>query len=137
MNIVEEIKKIVNKLNELDNYSEGLINELSRLDLMQQDLLHYIEINKISTNEAYRLVREIKKVRNKRRKVKNDIDLIVRYNAQINKLVFKDNRQFLLTELFKLEKKLDKTYTNKIYTNEELESILKGEMLCTNNLKNN
>ena len=137
MNIVEEIKEIVNKLNELDNYSEGLINELSRLDLMQQDLLHYIEINKISTNEAYRLVREIKNVRNKRRKVKNDINLIAVYNAQINKLVFKDNRQFLLTELFKLEKKLDKTYTNKIYTNEELESILKGEMLCTSNLKNN
>ena len=137
MNIVEEIKKIVNKLNELDNYSEGLINELSRLDLMQQDLLHYIEFNKLSTNEAYRLVREIKKVRKKRRRVKNDIDLMARYNVQINKLVFKENRQFLLTELFKLEKKLDKTYTNKIYTNEELESILKGEMLCTSNLKNN
>ena len=39
MNVIEEITTIVTLLNELDNYSSGLVNKISELDLKQQDLL--------------------------------------------------------------------------------------------------
>lgn len=126
MNVIEEITTIVTLLNELDNYSSGLVNKISELDLKQQDLLHYIENNSLKTNECYRIIRELKKIRENRRKVKNDMDLMSKYNEQKTKLVSTDNRRFLLAEMHKREKILGKIYTNKGYTDEELESILKG-----------
>lgn len=126
MNVIEEITTIVTLLNELDNYSSGLVNKISELDLKQQDLLHYIENNSLKTNECYRIIRELKKIRENRRKVKNDMDLMSKYNEQKTKLVSTDNRRFLLAEMHKREKILGKSYTNKGYTDEELESILKG-----------
>ena len=126
MNVIEEITTIVTLLNELDNYSSGLVNKISELDLKQQDLLHYIENNSLKTNECYRIIKEMKKIRESRRKVKNDMDLLSKYNEQKTKLVSTDNRRFLLAEMHKREKILGKSYTNKGYTDEELESILKG-----------
>ena len=126
MNVIEEITTIVTLLNELDNYSSGLVNKTSELDLKQQDLLHYIENNSLKTNECYRIIRELKKIRENRRQIKNDMDLMSKYNEQKTKLVSTDNRRFLLAEMHKREKILGKSYTNKGYTDEELESILKG-----------
>lgn len=126
MNVIEEITTIVTLLNELDNYSSGLVNKISELDLKQQDLLHYIENNSLKTNECYRIIRELKKIRENRRQIKNDMDLMSKYNEQKTKLVSTDNRRFLLAEMHKREKILGKSYTNKGYTDEELESILKG-----------
>ncbi len=130
MNVIEEITTIVTALNELDNYSSSLDNKLSELDLKQQDLLHYIENNSLKTNECYRIIRELKKIRENRRKVKNDMELVYKYNEQKNKLVSTEYRQFLLTEMHKKEKALAKSYINKGYSGEELESILKG--VCNN-----
>lgn len=126
MNVIEEITTIVTLLNELDNYSSGLVNKISELDLKQQDLLHYIENNSLKTNECYRIIRELKKIRENRRQIKNDMDLMSKYNEQKTKLVSTDNRRFLLAEMHKREKILGKSYTNKGYTDEELEAILKG-----------
>lgn len=130
MNVIEEITTIVTALNELDNYSSSLDNKLSELDLKQQDLLHYIENNSLKTNECYRIIRELKKIRENRRKVKNDMELVYKYNEQKNKLVSTEYRQFLLAEMHKKEKALAKSYINKGYSGEELESILKG--VCNN-----
>ena len=126
MNVIEEVTTIVTLLNELDNYSSSLVNKISELDLRQQDLLHYIENNSLKTNECYRIIRELKKIRENRRQIKNDMDLMSKYNEQKIKLVSTDNRRFLLAEMHKREKILGKSYTNKGYTDEELESILKG-----------
>ena len=133
MNVIEEVTTIVTLLNELDNYSSGLVNKISELDLKQQDLLHYIENNSLKTNECYRIIRELKKIRENRRQIKNDMDLMSKYNEQKTKLVSTDNRRFLLAEMHKREKILGKSYTNKGYTDEELESILKGVWLCYRN----
>ena len=48
MEVVKTLQEITNTLDELDTYYDGLTNELSIIDLKIQDLLHYIENNKIS-----------------------------------------------------------------------------------------
>ena len=126
MNVIDEIKEVIDKLNKIDEYNSTLSSELSSLDNKQQDLLHYIENNKINILWCYRMIKEIKSVREKRRKVKNDMDVLIKYNEQKNKMISKENRQFLLSELFKKEKSLGKKYNNKKYTEEELQKILKG-----------
>ena len=126
MNVIEEIKDVVEKLDKIDEYSNSLTDSLSELDCKMQDLLHYIENNKINVLWCYRMLKEIKQIREKRRKVKNDMELLSKYNEQKTKIISKDNRQFLLAEIYKKEKSLSKNYTNKQYTEEEMQKIIKG-----------
>lgn len=126
MNVTEEIKEVVERLDRIDEYNNSLTDNLSELDCKMQDLLHYIENNKINVLWCYRMIKEIKQIREQRRKVKNDMDLLSKYNEQKTKIISKENRQFLLTEIYKKEKTLSKNYTNKQYTEEEMQKIIKG-----------
>lgn len=126
MNVIEEINDVVEKLDKIDEYNNSLTDNLSELDCKQQDLLHYIENNKINVLWCYRMIKEIKQIRQKRRKVKNDMELLSKYNEHKNKMISKENRQFLLAEVYKKEKMLSKNYTNKQYTDEEMQKIIKG-----------
>lgn len=126
MDVIEEIKNIVEKLDKIDDYSDSLSDKLSVIDSKLQDLLHYIENNKINVLWCYRMVKEIKMLREERRKIKNDMELLSKYSEQKNKIISKENRQFLMTEIYKKEKLLGKNYTNKQYTEEEMQKILKG-----------
>lgn len=126
MNVIEEIKNIVDKLDKIDDYSDSLSDKLSVVDSKLQDLLHYIENNKINVLWCYRMIKEIKILREERRKIKNDMELLSKYSEQKNKIISKENRQFLMTEIYKKEKILGKNYTNKQYTEEEMQKILKG-----------
>lgn len=126
MDILEEITKIIEKLNIVDGYCNSLTTDLNELDEKTQDLLHYIENNKISAFSCYRIIKELKGIRQKRRKVKQDIELSKKYQEQKNRLSSFDNRQFLLTELHKKEKQLHTEYKNRRYTEEDIQKILKG-----------
>lgn len=126
MDVIEEINEVVNRLNKIDEYSSTLADNLSELNCKQQDLLHYIENTKVSVLWVYRMIKELKNVRINRRKVKNDMELLSKFNEQKTKLLSKENRQFMLAEIYKKEKMLGKKYTNKKYTEEELQKILKG-----------
>ena len=127
MDVLKTITEIVNKLNEIDNYDSSLSQLLSECNEREQDLLHYIENNKINMLWCYKYVRELKKVREKRRNIKNDIERIMKFKEQKTKLASTiDNRQLMLAELNKREKQLNCPYKNRRYTEEELQKILKG-----------
>ena len=125
MNIVEEVKEIITKLNELNKYYEELPQQLGIQDSKEQDILHYIEDNKISAFEAYRLIKELKKVRDERRVIKNNYELLQVFNSNKNKIINQSNRQFLLQDLYVREKRLNSKYKNRQYTEEELKEIIK------------
>ena len=126
MNIVEEIKEIVSKLNEIDDYNSSLNQKLNVLDEKTQDILHYIENNKIAVFGCYRIIKELKQIRVERRKVKQDIELSRTYDEQKNKLSSKNNRQFLIQEICKREKQLQTTYKNRVYGEDEINGICGG-----------
>lgn len=125
MNIVEEVKEVISKLNAIDSYNSSLSQQLSIIDKKQQDILHLIESQKISAFEAYRIIKELRQVRFERRKIKNDMELLRVYDENKNKLSSNENRQFLLHEVCKKEKNLNTEYKYQEYTKEELESIIK------------
>ena len=126
MDVIQEITDIVDKLNKIDEYDSTLVDELSKLDQKQQDLLHYIEFNKVNILWCYRMIKEIKAVREQRRKVKNDIDLCGEFSKHKNKLISKENRQLLVAELHKKIKNNSVPYKNRQYTEEEMQKVLKG-----------
>ena len=124
MNVIEELKEAVSIINKVDEYKDSLVDRLSEQDKKLSDLLHYIENNKLSTAQCYRIVKEIKKQREIRRKVKNDMNILSTYDKHINKLLNTNNRSMLLAELYKVDKKLQAEYKNRTYTDEELEELL-------------
>ena len=126
MDVIEKITQTINLLNEIDEYNSTLTDKLSKLDSKEQDLLHYIENNKIHIFWCYRMIKEIKNIRIERRKVKNDMELLFRFNEIKTKIISKENRQFILAEIHKKEKQLQTVYKNRQYTEEELQKIIKG-----------
>lgn len=126
MNLIEELKIIIDKLNEIDNYTQTLGDQLSIEDKKTGDLLHYIENNKLSAFECYRLIKEMKDIRTNRRKIKNDMELTKTFDINKNKLLLKENRTFLINELYKRDKQLKTRYVNRYYQEEDLQMMLKG-----------
>ena len=127
MDVLKTITEIVNKLNEIDNYDSSLSQLLSECDEREQDLLHYIENNKINMLWCYKYVRELKNIREKRRNIKNDMERITKFKEHKTKLVSTiDNRKLMLAELNKREKQLNCPYKNRRYTEEDLQKVLKG-----------
>lgn len=125
MDIIYELDNSVKILNKLDDYIDTLIEELSNYDKRTTDLLHYIESNSLNAPQSCKIVKEIKKVRQERRKIKNDMELSRVYKDNINKLINVDSRNILMIKIHKMEKQLESEYQNRVYTQEDIENILK------------
>lgn len=126
MNIAYELDNGIQILNRVDEYIDTLVEELSNYDKRTTDLLHYIENNNLNAPQSCKIIKEIKKIRQERRKIKNDMELSKVYKDNINKLVNIDSRNMLMTKVHKTEKQLESEYQNRIYTQEDIDNILKG-----------
>lgn len=125
MNIIKELQEISNKLDEIDEYYNGLSDELSKVDCKIQDLLHYIEFNTIQVKWCYRMMKELKMLREKRRIIKNDMEILSKYTEIKNRLPSMESRKFMLAEIFKKEKQLNnQVYINRSYSEEEINNIV-------------
>lgn len=127
MDVVEQIEKVVKELDELDKYTSCLNQQLSIVDGKLQDIVHYIECNKINVLTCYNLVKKIKTLRVERRKIKEDMELSKRYDELKHKLATNmNNRKNILGELRGKKKQLATEYKPRQYSKEEMENILKG-----------
>ena len=126
MDVMAKINEAIKLLNSIDEYGSTLVSKLSDLDSKEQDILHYIENNRISVLWCYNIVKKLKDIRIERRKVKNDMELMSKYNDLKNRLSSKDNREFILSQLHVKEKQLNTTYKNRKYSEEDIRNILKG-----------
>lgn len=125
IDVVENIKQVIDILSKNDEYYHKLDGYYSSLDKKINFWLHYIEFNKIPVTRSYNLLRHIQELRNLRRKVKNDLDLFRAFNNNINKLCNEDNRQFLLASVCKQDSiNKNKKYSYSEYTEEEINVIL-------------
>lgn len=79
---IEQINSIFEQVKvDIEHYKK----ELSRLDLTEQDLLHFIEAENFSASRGYCLAKQIKEVREERRKIKNELEtLYTLYEKFIN-----------------------------------------------------
>lgn len=127
MKVIEKITQVVEILNEIDQYDSGLSQLLSECDEKEQDLLHFIENNKINMLWCYKYVRELKTIREQRRNIKNDMERINKFKEHKTKLASTIyNRQIMLAEINKREKQLNCPYKNRRYTEEEIQKVIKG-----------
>ena len=134
MNVKEKILEVIDILDQLEEYDSTLADKLSMSDSKIADLYHIIEMNKLKTNECYRIVQELRKVLCERRQIKDDISLLAIYKSQKEKLQNDKNRLFFKQSIYKKYKEISEpTYNTRVYTDEEIDKILRGEKECNTN----
>ena len=124
IDVISEVKMITQSLNKLDEYFDNLSDLQREIDYKLSDLYHYIENNQLRTNECYRIIKEIKKQREIRRRLKNDYELLKIYKNNYARFNNENNRKMLLADINKTNKELNKSYKNRIYSEEEMNQIL-------------
>lgn len=127
MDILSDIKEITEKMDAMDKYAENLPGLQSDVDSKISDLLHHIEHNNLKAFDAYRIVKEIHNQRVIRRKIKNDFELVKAFKMNSSKLCNEANRKMLLSEIYRLNNRLNLPYKNRVYSQEELNSIVYGK----------
>lgn len=125
MDIYNTLEQALSRLISVEHSKEKLQKEQCIVDQKIQWILHYIENEKINTKVSYRLIRELKILRKERRDIKNNLDQIRSFEDGIDKLKNVDSQALLLGQLRRLKnKQIEWTYTNDIYSEEEIKRIL-------------
>ena len=70
MSVIENIKKAISLLEENENYYQELFELQSQTDKKIDYWLHYIELEKVPVTQSYKIIKEIKRLRNLRRQYK-------------------------------------------------------------------
>lgn len=73
----EYVKQYNTFFNELCETKKRLSNELSEVDLQQQDILHFLEFEKCDAVTMVKATKKLKLVRQKRREIKNKYQVVV------------------------------------------------------------
>lgn len=108
-----------------DKRLKDLREELSKWDIIQDEILHYIEIHNLDAIKSCKLMKLLKEIRTGRRIVKNEIDIVQSLKATFidkykNKFIEKDIMQ-ALKSLKELENKQNNPKYTYQYLTEELE----------------
>ena len=125
MDIFKQFEKALAMLNTIETNEKILQEKQSEYDSKIQFWLHFVENNKMSTKQSYRIMRELKKLRTERREIKNNLDMLRSFHEAEDKLKGVDNRCMLLGQLRKLRNRQENwIYINEIYSDKEIEKIL-------------
>ena len=125
---IEELLKLMfNFFQNIDKRMSELSVQQSKWDSIQDEFLHYIENHNINAVKSCKIIKQLKYVRNERRKVKNEIDVIRSLKATF---VDKYNNKFIEKDLIQAIKNLKDLNQRQInikytyqYLTEELEII--------------
>lgn len=125
MNILEKIKQIIRLLHENEESIEVLKNKLSDSDRKIDYWLHYIELENVPVTQSYKIIKEIKKLRQERRTCKNELSLMRAFKDNEQKLCNDQNRDILLSVVCKTNRKQEEAvYSYDAYNQEEINQIL-------------
>lgn len=124
MEVLEKLTQAINLLQEVDEYREQLPTLQQEVDYRLSDLLHKIENNTLNAPQSCKIVKEIKKQRIIRRNYQNDYEILRTYTNNVNKLMNAGNRELLLVEINKTNKRLNQPYKNRVYTEEDMKELL-------------
>lgn len=123
----EKIYETIDFLNEVDDLEKNSREKISESDNRIQDLMHYLENNKLKNYEYIRFAVELKRVRDERRENKNELALINEFKKNMLQLQSEKGREALKNIIKRQEKLNNGKYHNRIYKQEELDFLIKKE----------
>lgn len=126
IDIITKVNEVSILLNEIDDYFENLPNLQSNTDLVISDLYHYIEHNKLDAKASYRMIKRLRENLLIRREYKEEYELLKVLKQHQNKLLQKENRKMLLSELGKAQKRLKSEYKYRIFSEDNIKEKLEA-----------
>ena len=125
MSIEEMLKLMLDMFQNTDKRLNELSKQQSEWDIKQDELLHYIEIHNLDAIKSCKIIKQLKYVRDERRKVKDEINII---RSLKDSLLDKYNNKFIEKDLIMTlknlkvleDRQLNPQYTYQ-YLTEELE----------------
>ncbi len=76
LEVTDILKMILHLFQDIDKRQEELSKQQSIVDSKQDEILHYIENHNLNAIERCKVVSLLKKIREERRQIKNEIDVI-------------------------------------------------------------
>ena len=122
----EFLIEMKNFFENIDKLKTDLEQEIRRVELERNDLLHELELGNLNAVEITKVAVDLKKVRKERRIIKNDIErirLIKNFTDKYNNKFIENEINILLKEL----KRLKKRQENRKYEPRILKNIEIGE----------
>jgi hypothetical protein len=123
--VVDKLNVVLQYLDDIQNLKEQHSSAMQDVDYRISDILHLIELNKIPDSCCKKIVEELKTLREIRRDLKNQNEILRTYDTHKEKLASDKSRFLFTTELNKTIKRLGCEYNNRVYTQEELDAFLK------------
>lgn len=123
--VVDAIQSAIFALSKLEQLNEELPEKQSEIDSKLTDVLHLIENEKLNTKQCYRAIKLIRDLRKERREILNSYEIVKQYKINEAKLQNEGNRQLLLSDIKRNEKRLNNSkYTNRVYKKDELLDLI-------------
>ena len=126
MDILTKVAEATKILDEIDAYFDNLPSLQSNNDLIISDLYHYIEHNKLDAKASYRMIKRLRENLLIRREYKEEYELLRVLKQHQNKLLQKENRKMLLSELGKAQKRLKSEYKYRILSENDIKEKLEA-----------
>lgn len=139
MRVLDNLKQAIDLLQQNEDYYSELYNLQSVTDKKIDFWLHYIELNNVPVTQAYKIIKEVKRLREQRRTIKNELELMKIFKDNEQKLGNASNRRILLTQVSRTDNKQQNAkYSYDAYTEDEMNEILgiKKEMESEKNGSN-
>lgn len=128
--VVKKIEKVIEILDEVDEYFNELPNMQQNIDYKLSDLFHYIQERKIvGENGAKNMWQILKEHRLERKNLNYDRGIKAFYNDNKKKLLDMDNRKFFKNDLYQRIKNLTEEYKYRVYSEEDIKTMLKNGKL--------
>lgn len=127
------IQDTVKNLDIIDELIETNGQRQSEVDSILSDYLHLIEDKNLSDLAALEVMQEIKMNREKRRRLRNEYEIIKSFEGNKNKLVFKNQRQFFTNEIYKKFTSLNQPYKMRILNEEKINELTHMENIKNSN----
>lgn len=122
--ILTKIKETVEKLDEIDDYFDKIPELQSNIDSLISDYRHLVRDNVLSESASIVLIKKLHEAELLRKQINEHKDLANVYEKGKGKLITKDNRQLLLSDLYKKNKEWQYEYKFRILKEDDINSIL-------------
>ena len=127
-NIFDKVIQVISLLDEIEETSKNLGKCLSEQDKKITDLRHLVEFETLDASQCWYFVKKLQRICKKRREVKKQMSFYNTFKEQVDGLKKIENRKMLKNNMYKLNKRLDYSYTPNLYSESDLINlkILKG-----------
>ncbi len=73
---IDKLQELNGLVNEAETRRKDLVSKLKDVEGRQQDILHYIEFCSLNACQGYKAYKQLKDIRQERRKIKNELEVI-------------------------------------------------------------